>query len=92
MKRRTGGAELLLHREIESPAGFSSLVAFGVAPSGNALTTWATTEGAARLTRRSDDGPNAPSFPMPSPQEPVDVAVVEHLRAGEVVTVLRGIS
>ena len=69
--------DLRFHRHIDPPTGFESLVSFDVAPSGNAITTWATAEVLARLTTRTG-GSDAATFPTTRPERPVDVAVVEH--------------
>ncbi len=83
--------DLRFHRHIDPPAGFDSLVSFDVAPSGNAITTWATAEGLARLTTRTGSFDTA-TFPVTRPERPVDVAVVEHAHRADQATILKGIT
>jgi hypothetical protein len=84
--------DLRFDQNITAPAGFPEMVSFDITPRGEFISAWATLEGKTALTQRSDGGPNAASFPIPSPQSPVTIAVVEHANWGACTSVLPDVS
>jgi len=82
--------DLLYHRSISPPSGFSELVSFDLGASGDAITTWATAEGKSALDGRITAGPA--SFPRTSASSTTDAAVVEHGEQGDQVTILSGVT
>lgn len=79
---------LLFHRSVAAPSGFPELLSFDLDEAGQALTTWTTTEGKSALTHRIASGSHAPPFPSPTPPSPTDIAVVEHRKLEDRVTIL----
>lgn len=84
--------DLEWHRDLVAPPGCPMMLSFTVGPGGDAVTAWAAPAGHDALTSRTDAGSDFASFPVPSPEEPVDLAVVVHAATGDEVIVLPAVT